>query len=80
LSAILRIHEWPWTKRFLQVLPPAIRVEVMQLERHGTSLAQPARDLVLRTLVPRLGTSGAVAAPVTRFDAVLTRLRKVRRA
>jgi hypothetical protein len=80
VSAILRIHEWPWSKRFLQALPPAIRVEVMQLERHGTSLALPARDLVLRTLVSRLGASWSVAAPATRFEAVLTRLKKVRRA
>jgi hypothetical protein len=80
VSAILRIHEWPWSKRFLQALPPAIRVEVIQLERHGTRLAQPARDLVLRTLVARLGASWTVAAPATRFEAVLTRLKKVRRA
>jgi len=80
VSAILRIHDWPWSKRFLQALPPAIRVEVMQLERHGTSLALPARDLVLRTLVARLGASWTVAAPTTRFEAVLTRLKKVRRA
>jgi hypothetical protein len=80
VSAVLLIHDWPWTKRFLQGLSPALRVEVIQLERHGTSLARPARELVLRALVTRMGTSWAVAAPATRFDAVLTRIRKVRRA
>lgn len=80
VSAVLRIHDWPWAKRFLQALPPAIRVEVAQLDRHGTNLAQPARELVLRALVARLGSSALVAVPATRFDAVLSRIRRVRRA
>jgi hypothetical protein len=80
VSAVLRIHDWPWSKRFLQALPPAIRVEVAQLEREGTSLAQPASEFVLRTLVSRIGPSRALTAPATRFDAVLSRIRRVGRA
>jgi hypothetical protein len=80
ICAVLRTHEWPWTRQFMQALSPSTRVEVSRLEHQGISLSRPALDAVLRQLAERVGAPRVVGRTRSRFELVLSRWRGTRSA
>jgi len=82
ICAVLRAGPWPWSKAFLKELPPAIRVDVAQLERQHVRLGGASRSALLRIFAERLGppSEKLPAETAPRFEALLERFRKVRRA
>jgi hypothetical protein len=78
VSAVLRAHPWPWSKYVLQALPLSLKAEVSRLERLNAALSRPALEVLLKSLAERAGAPIRVPAAQSRFERVLSKLRRLR--
>lgn len=71
VHAVLSTGHGPWKAEVLQGLPATLRMEVNAVARHAVTLARPAIEFLLQSMLERLQTPPAATLQDVQFDSLV---------